>query len=108
MVFSVSDVKIVAGERQTLRTIKSCFIKRAVRGAGFASTDCFYQRTVEFCNNDAIVICIGDEESIGICVRENLARKRQRQFADLGAFENEFERLLVQFAPFAKLLDRLG
>ena len=56
MIFSVGDVKIVAGESQTLRTIKSCFIECAIRGAGLASADRVYKRAVEFSDNDAIVI----------------------------------------------------
>src|SRR6185369_12047048 len=107
MVFSVRDVKTIAGERHALRTIESRFVERAVSSAGIACADRVDKRAVEFCDNDAIVIGISDEESIALRIRENLARKSERQLTDLRPFENEFHRLFVERAFAAKVCDEL-
>ena len=56
MVFSVGDVKTVAVQRHSLRTIEGRFIKSAVSRAALACADCFDERAVEFCDDDAVVI----------------------------------------------------
>jgi len=56
MVFSVGDVKTVAGEREALRSIKSRFVERAVSRANVARSDSVDQRAVEFRDDDAVVI----------------------------------------------------
>src|SRR5215217_7518180 len=103
MVFSVGDVETISTQRETLRAIKSSLVERAVCGASLAGADGLDQSSIEFSNDDAVVIRIGDEESIGICVREDLAGKCERQFADFCAFEHEFEGFFVQLAPGAKI-----
>jgi hypothetical protein len=54
------------------------------------------------------VIRVGDKEAITVRIRQNLSRKGKRKIADFCALECELQRLFVQFAAFAKIVDGLG
>src|ERR1051325_1240751 len=108
MVFRIGDVKIVAAQRKTLRTIESRGIESAVFGADFARADRLDECAVEFSDDDAVVIRVGDEQTIATCIRENLARKSERQLADFRALEHEFQRFFIQLAFGAKVSNRLA
>src|SRR5215510_9654623 len=103
MVFGVGDVEAIAGERQTLWTIESRFVETAVSRADISRSDSVNQRSVEFGNDNPIMVRVSNEQPIGCGVGEYLARKRQRQISDFRSFENKFQWLLIQLATFAKL-----
>src|SRR6185369_13086152 len=107
MVFSIGDVETITGERHPLRTIESRFVEGAVSSAGIACADRIDERAVEFRDHNAVVIGVGDEESIVLRVRENLSGKGERQLTDLRPFENEFQRLFVELAFAAKVCNKL-
>src|ERR1051326_6944553 len=50
---------------------------------------------------------VGNKKTIAGGVGEDLAGKRERQVADFRAFEHEFQRLLIQLAALAELIDQL-
>ena len=56
MVFSIGDIKTIAGECHALRAIESRFIERAVSSAGIACADRIDERAVKLRHDDAIVI----------------------------------------------------
>src|SRR5688572_22266912 len=108
MILGVGDVKIVAAQRESLRPRESRFIERAVGRAWFTGANGVDECPVEFGNDDTIMVRVSDEEPISRGVRENLTGKREWQIADFRAFEHELERLFVQFAALAKLVDGPG
>src|SRR6185369_14018933 len=102
MVFSVRDVKTLAVQRQTLWPMESSLVKGAVFRADLAAADGLDERAVEFSNDYAVVIRVGNEQTIVTCIRDDFAGKRERQFADFRAFEHEFQRFFIQFTLRAK------
>src|SRR5688572_31032288 len=108
MVLGVGNVKTVAGECEPLRAIESRFIKGAVSRARFTRADGIDECSIEFRNDDAVVIRVSYEQPISRSIRQYLAGKRKRQIADLRAFEHELEWLFVQLTTLPKLVDDLA
>src|SRR5438874_13335863 len=98
MIFGIGNIERVAIKRQTLRSEERRAIKGAIVGAMWAGADGFEQRAAETGNDDPVVIGIRDEDSIAFRISQNLAGKSQRQVADLRPFQNQPERLFVEFA----------
>src|ERR1051325_5321743 len=108
MVFSVSEVKTLTVERHSLWPVKSRFIKTAVERTRSAGPNRFQKCAVKFGYDEPVVIRVGDEQAIAFRVGQHLSGKRERQIANLRAFERQFQRLFVQFAALAKIVDGLG
>src|SRR6266496_1851705 len=103
MIFSIGDVQSLAVQNHSLRPEECCAIESAVAGSVFAGADCFEQSAVEPGNDNPVVIGIGNEQAIILCVSENLTGKGERQVADFGFFQDQLQRSFIQFTALAKV-----
>ena len=108
MVLGIGNVKRIAVKSHSLRTVQTRLGKLAISRAPRAAADGLYQRAVKFGDNDAIVIRIGDEESIAFGVGQDFSREGKRQVANPGALKRKSQRLFIQLATLAEVLDALG
>src|SRR6266571_4714484 len=108
MIFSIGDVQSLAVQDHSLWPEECCAIERAVAAAVFAGADCFKQSAVESGNDNPVVIGIGNEQAIILCVSEDLSGKRERQVADFGSFQDQLQRSFIQFTALAKVGNRLA
>src|SRR5215813_5450222 len=107
MIFGIGYVQDISIQRHSLGAKEARALEWTIVSAVRASADGLDQCAVKFRHHNSIVIRIGNEEAIGFGVRENLARKSERQVADFRSLQRQFQRLLVQLTALAELFDRL-
>src|SRR3954470_12533019 len=102
MVLSVCDVELVTVEGHSLWSKETGVRERSAHHPVRAGTDDIEERSIEFGNNNPVMIGISDEQPVILFVSENFARERERQIADFGLFQHQLQRSFIQFAALSK------
>ena len=96
----VDDVGAAAGDQDlVMRPKERGPIEGTIFGATRASADGFDQRAIQSGRHDSVMIGICDKEAVILFVSDNFAGERQRQIANLGFLQYQFQRSFIQLAP---------
>ena len=106
MILRVGHEEFLTAEGHALRMIELGRGEIAVGPAHDARADCLRQRPVQACDDDAVVVAVGDEEPPAGLVGQDLAGEPQRRILRFGGGQLEAERRRVQQPLAAVVGDR--